>query len=308
MLTTAPELRPYSALRVELSTLNSCTVLIEGWNVIWFWTWSFRLIPLIMKLTVSSRLPAVLKANEPWPRRGAVRKPVAGCGATEPGMSSPRSTKWRPLSGISCTVRWSITCPTDVVVLSIDRGLPDDGHLLGDAADGQPHVLHRRSGRPPGGGRSTTCAWKPVGPHLEPVEADRERGQLVLAPGLSDTAVLSSPVAWLRSRILAPGDRGALIVGDRAAEAGRRLGESGHGRGEQRERAPDRRQLESLGEHGTSLQNRGSVAVRKWGSSMQRRVRLRSRAVNGEFDIHNRRKGVTNLVIRPPFGSVNLVR
>ena len=85
MFTTAPELRPYSALSVELSTLNSDTVLIDGWNVIWFWTWSFRLIPLTMKFTVSSRLPAVLKAKEPWPRRGAVRKPVAGWGATEPG-------------------------------------------------------------------------------------------------------------------------------------------------------------------------------------------------------------------------------
>jgi hypothetical protein len=30
MLTIAPELRPYSALNVELSTLNSDTVLIEG--------------------------------------------------------------------------------------------------------------------------------------------------------------------------------------------------------------------------------------------------------------------------------------
>jgi len=36
MLTMAPELRPYSALNVELSTLNSDTVLIDGWNVIWF--------------------------------------------------------------------------------------------------------------------------------------------------------------------------------------------------------------------------------------------------------------------------------
>jgi hypothetical protein len=31
--TIAPELRPYSALNVELSILNSETVLIEGWNV-----------------------------------------------------------------------------------------------------------------------------------------------------------------------------------------------------------------------------------------------------------------------------------
>ena len=92
MLTTAPELRPYSALRVWLSTLNSDTVLIEGWNVIWFCTWSLRLIPFTMKLTVSSRLPAVLNAKDPCPRSGAVRKPV-WLGATEPGIKSPMSTK-----------------------------------------------------------------------------------------------------------------------------------------------------------------------------------------------------------------------
>ena len=143
MFTTAPELRPYSALSVELSTLNSGTVLIEGWNVIWFWTWSFRLIPFIMKLTVSSRLPAVLKANEPWPRSGAVRKPVAGCGATEPGISSPRSTKWRPLSGISCTVRWLITVPTDVVTVSITGASPTTATSSVQPPTGQLHVLHR---------------------------------------------------------------------------------------------------------------------------------------------------------------------
>src|SRR5215467_13787880 len=70
MFTIAPELRPYSALNVELSTLNSDTVLIDGWNVIWFCDGSFKLIPLIMKLMVSSRLPAELNANEPWPRSG----------------------------------------------------------------------------------------------------------------------------------------------------------------------------------------------------------------------------------------------
>src|SRR5215467_16012707 len=68
IFTIAPELRPYSALYVELSTLNSETVLIVGWKVSWFCTMSFRLMPLIMKLTASSRFPAVLKANEPWPR------------------------------------------------------------------------------------------------------------------------------------------------------------------------------------------------------------------------------------------------
>ena len=32
--TTAPELCPYSALKVELSILNSCTVLMDGWKSI----------------------------------------------------------------------------------------------------------------------------------------------------------------------------------------------------------------------------------------------------------------------------------
>src|ERR1700704_6801497 len=101
ILTMAPELRPYSALNVELSTLNSDTVLIDGWKVIWFWAGSFKLTPLIMKLTVSSRLPAVLKANEPWPRSGAVRKPLAGA-VTEPGIEQSQvDEKWRRFSGIS---------------------------------------------------------------------------------------------------------------------------------------------------------------------------------------------------------------
>ena len=39
-------------------------------------------------------------------------------------MSSPRSTKWRPLSGISCTVRWSMTWPTEVVTCSITGASP----------------------------------------------------------------------------------------------------------------------------------------------------------------------------------------
>jgi len=36
MFTMEPELRPNSALYVELSILNSATVLIVGWKVIWF--------------------------------------------------------------------------------------------------------------------------------------------------------------------------------------------------------------------------------------------------------------------------------
>src|SRR5438445_13042593 len=102
MLTIAPELRPYSALYVELSTLNSETVLIDGWNVIWFCTISFKLMPFTMKFTVSSRLPAVLIANEPCPRKGAVRKPFCG-GVTEPGIRRPRSTKWQTFRGIAYT-------------------------------------------------------------------------------------------------------------------------------------------------------------------------------------------------------------
>jgi hypothetical protein len=42
--TMAPELRPYSALKVELSTLNSETVLIDGWNTICEFDRSFILM------------------------------------------------------------------------------------------------------------------------------------------------------------------------------------------------------------------------------------------------------------------------
>src|SRR5262252_3652984 len=117
MLTMAPELRPYSALKVELSTLNSETVLIDGWNVIWFCDGSFRFTPLVMKFTVSSRLPAVLNAKDPWPRSGALRKPFWG-GVPEPGIIRPKSTKWRPFKGISWTVRWEITWPIETVLVS----------------------------------------------------------------------------------------------------------------------------------------------------------------------------------------------
>jgi hypothetical protein len=76
----APELRPYSALNVELSTLNSDTVLIDGWNVTCEFDRSFRLMPLTMKFTDVSRLPAVMNENAPWPRSGALsRRSAATC-------------------------------------------------------------------------------------------------------------------------------------------------------------------------------------------------------------------------------------
>src|ERR1700733_12838657 len=108
MLTIEPELRPYSALNVELLILNSDVVLIDGWNVIWFWLISFRLIPLIWKFTESSRLPAVLKEFAPRPRLAAVRLPAVGA-TTPPGVNVVRSRKWRPLRGSSCTVLLPMT-------------------------------------------------------------------------------------------------------------------------------------------------------------------------------------------------------
>src|SRR5579864_1904744 len=65
MLRMAPELCPYSALKVELSSLNSCRLLRAGWKVSDPKYKSLRVIPLIMKLTVSSRFPAVFIAKEP---------------------------------------------------------------------------------------------------------------------------------------------------------------------------------------------------------------------------------------------------
>src|SRR5439155_452785 len=82
MLTMAPELRPYSALKVELSTLNSDTVLIDGWNVTCEFDRSFRLMPLTIMFTEVSRLPAVMNENAPWPRSGALSP--AFCGDVDP--------------------------------------------------------------------------------------------------------------------------------------------------------------------------------------------------------------------------------
>lgn len=79
---------------------------------------SLRFTPFTKKLMVSSRCPAVTKAKDPWPRRGAVKNPFAG-GVTVPGVNRLRSTKCRPLSGISCVVFWSMTWPMVMVLESI---------------------------------------------------------------------------------------------------------------------------------------------------------------------------------------------
>ncbi len=122
-LTIAPELRPYSALNVELSTLNSDTVLIDGWNVTCEFERSFRLMPLTIMLTEVSRLPADMNENEPCPRSGALSP--AFCGDVDPpGISGPRSTKCRPFNGISCTVRSAMTWPTDTEAVSTSGAAP----------------------------------------------------------------------------------------------------------------------------------------------------------------------------------------
>src|SRR5262249_13732164 len=123
MFTIAPELRPYSALNVELSSLNSETVLIDGWNVTWLFDRSFRLMPLIMRFTEVSRLPADMNENDPWPRSGALR-PAFGRDVVPHGISGPRSTKCRPFSGISWTVFSTMTCPTEIVDVSMMGDTP----------------------------------------------------------------------------------------------------------------------------------------------------------------------------------------
>ena len=80
-------------------------------------------MPLTMKLTAVSRLPADMNEKEPCPRSGALSP--AFCGAvTPPGISGPRSTKCRPFSGISWTVRSAITWPTETVAVSMSGDAP----------------------------------------------------------------------------------------------------------------------------------------------------------------------------------------
>ncbi len=201
MLTMAPELRPYSALNVELSTLNCETVLIEGWKVIWFWTMSFRLTPFTMKFTVSSRLPAELNANDPCPRSGAVRNPACG-GVTDPGMSSPRSTKCRPLSGMSWTVRWLMTCPTEIV----DDSMTGVSATTVTASATVPTPSWKSTETVRATASSTSFAWglKPLSlasTWYKPGASDARR----YWPAASETAVRSTPVAFDRATIETPG-------------------------------------------------------------------------------------------------------
>ena len=183
-----------------------------------------------MKLTVSSRLPAVLKANEPWPRSGAVRKPVAGCGATEPGISRPRSTKWRPFSGISCTVSLVDHLPTEVVTLSIAGVSPTtatssvrpptcQAHVLHRGLrDFDPDVLHHRDLEAPA-------------LDLQAVAPDRKRRHQVLALMVADRRALGARRLVAHADLRSGHDR-ALIVDDATPQARRRLRGRGGGDGQ----------------------------------------------------------------------------
>ena len=100
--------------------------------------------PLTMNPTASSRLPATLIASAPTPRIGRTENPDWD-GATEVGTSRPRSTKWRPFSGICCTVAAVTTCPTTAVARSTSVHLRRDDHGFRSSANGQTEVAHERA-------------------------------------------------------------------------------------------------------------------------------------------------------------------
>jgi hypothetical protein len=64
-----------------------------------------------------------MKENAPCPRSGELNP--AFCGEVlPPGISGPRSTKWRPFSGISWTVFSAIAPPTETVAVSMSGDDP----------------------------------------------------------------------------------------------------------------------------------------------------------------------------------------
>ena len=100
--------------------------------------------PLTRNPTASSRLPAVLKASAPTPRMGLDENPACD-GATDPGTSRPRSVKWRPLSGICCTVSAVTTWPTVAVARSMSGTSVRTSTVSATFANGQVKVTHQRA-------------------------------------------------------------------------------------------------------------------------------------------------------------------
>jgi len=203
-----------------------------------------------MKLTVSSRLPAVLKANEPWPRSGAVRKPVAGCGATEPGHQRPEIDEMAAVQR-DLLHRLLVDHRPERGGDGLDRRrLADHRHLLGAASDRQLDVLHR-------GLRHLDAevlhhrGLEARALHLEPIAPDWKRGHEVLALAVADGgALLAGRQVLHRDR--STGDDGPLIVGDAPAQARRRLRVGGRGE-RQQQRGGGRRPPRTDPAHGTGL-------------------------------------------------------
>ena len=80
-----------------------------------------------------------MNENEPWPRSGALRPAFCG-GVTPPGISGPRSTKCRPFSGISCTVRLGHHLADRHRRGLDERRRAGDRDVLGERADAQLQV------------------------------------------------------------------------------------------------------------------------------------------------------------------------
>ena len=144
MLTIAPDTWPYSALNAELSTLNSWMLPSGGSKISEPNVRLLVVTPLTRNATASSRLPAVLKASAPMPRIGLDENPVCD-GATDPGTSSPRSVKWRPFSGICCTVCAVTTWPTVAVARSTSGTSARTTTVSLRVADRQVEVAHQRA-------------------------------------------------------------------------------------------------------------------------------------------------------------------
>ncbi len=121
--------------------MNSEIVLIVGWNVTWFCTMSFRLIPLIMKLMASSRAPAVLKAKEPCPRSGAVKKAVRWR-RNRPGNKQRQINKVAAVQGNFLHGSLVDRLPYGHGGGFNDRRCGLDRYYFGGARDLQTEVLH----------------------------------------------------------------------------------------------------------------------------------------------------------------------
>ncbi len=126
-LTTAPALRPYSALKACVKMRNSPIASGGGRSTKPVLKLSLLGAPSSRKLFDWLRMPLTVKPPVALPKPPGVASPAcpprAAGGASTPGMSVPSWVKLRPLSGSSIRSRFGMSSPSAAPAVSTSEWL-----------------------------------------------------------------------------------------------------------------------------------------------------------------------------------------